>query len=378
MKKKILFVITKSNFGGAQKYVYDLARNLPAEQFEVAVTVGGTGSLVQKLKEQNIRVISTSSLSRDINTKSDLTAFFELLKILRKENPDVVHLNSAKAGGVGALAARIAGVPKIIFTAHGWAFNEDRPHYQRVIIKFFSWLTVFFSHQTIAVSDAIKRDTLWWPLVQDKVIVIKNGIAVPDFYSKNDARKILFSKTRIAIPPDANIISTIAELHKSKGLEYSINAFAKIATTNPSLYYFIIGEGSERASLEKSIKNHNLEERIFLVGFVENAACLLPAFDIFVLPSITEALGFVLLEAGLAKLPVVATRTGGIPEIVDGRTTGLLVEVKNSAALADALTKILSGGPTTKELGNNLHNKVIVEFSLSRAISETISLYTGK
>lgn len=378
MKKKILFVITKSNFGGAQKYVYDLARSLPAGQFEVAVTVGGTGSLVQKLKEQNIRVISTSSLSRDINTKSDLTAFFELLRILRKEKPDVVHLNSAKAGGVGALAARITGVPKIIFTAHGWAFNEDRPHYQRVIIKFFSWLTVFLSHQTIAVSDAIKRDTLWWPLVQDKVIVIKNGIAVPDFYSKNDAREILFSKTRIAIPPDANIIGTIAELHKSKGLEYSINAFAKIATTNPSLYYFIIGEGSERESLEKSIKNHNLEERIFLVGFVENAACLLPAFDIFVLPSITEALGFVLLEAGLAKLPVVATRTGGIPEIVDGSTTGLLVEVKNSVALADELTKILSGGPTTKELGNNLHNKVIAEFSLSRAISETISLYTGK
>jgi len=378
MKKKILFVITKSNFGGAQKYVYDIARSLPAEKFEALVTVGGTGSLVQKLKEQKIRVIPTSSLSRDINTKSDLTAFFELLKIFRNEKPDVVHLNSAKAGGVGALAARIAGVPKIIFTAHGWAFNEERPCYQRMVIKFFSWLTVFLSHKTIAVSDAIKHDTSLWPFVQNKVVVIKNGIVSPDFYYREDARKILLSKNTLPFPADAQIIGTIAELHKSKGLEYAIDAFAKIASTNPSLYYVIIGEGSERTNLEKVIKNNNLVGRVILAGFVEDAARLLPAFDIFVLPSVTEALGFVLLEAGLAKLPVVATRVGGIPEIIDDHTTGLLVDSRNPDALAEAIDTILMDESKARTFSNNLFNKTVAEFSLSRVVSETISLYMGK
>ncbi|PIR41028.1 MAG: glycosyltransferase family 1 protein, partial [Candidatus Yonathbacteria bacterium CG10_big_fil_rev_8_21_14_0_10_43_136] len=99
MKKKILFVITKSNFGGAQKYVFDLATGLPKDQFDVAVALGGSGILIQKLQAENIRVLPIFSLARDVNPLSDITTFFELWRMFRKEKPDVAHLNSAKAGG---------------------------------------------------------------------------------------------------------------------------------------------------------------------------------------------------------------------------------------------------------------------------------------
>ena len=116
-KRKILFVITKSNWGGAQRYVYDLAAALPKGEFEVVVALGGTGEasaqtglLAERLKEASVRTIFLSSFTRDIYFFGEFKAFFELLKVIREERPDTLHLNSSKAGGIGSVAGRIAGV----------------------------------------------------------------------------------------------------------------------------------------------------------------------------------------------------------------------------------------------------------------------------
>ncbi|HAS85113.1 MAG TPA: hypothetical protein DCS23_03550, partial [Candidatus Yonathbacteria bacterium] len=348
MKKKILFVITKSNFGGAQKYVFDLATGLPKDQFDVAVALGGSGILIQKLHAENIRVLPIFSLARDVNPWSDITAFFELWKIFREEKPDVVHLNSAKAGGVGALVARLAGVQKIIFTAHGWAFNEERPMWQKLIIKFFSWITVILSHETIAVSNAVRNNTSGWPFVVGKISVIKNGINEPNFLSSSEARLHLFAKANTHVPENAFIVGTIAELHKSKGLTYAIEAFAKLIPENPNLYYFIIGGGEEKERLEALVGLHNLHGRVFLLGFVDDASRYLRAFDIFLLPSITEGLALVLLEAGLAGLPVVASSVGGIPEVIEEEKTGLLVPARDSEVITQAIQKLIAYYPLAK------------------------------
>ncbi|MBI5798365.1 MAG: glycosyltransferase family 4 protein [Candidatus Yonathbacteria bacterium] len=374
-KTKVLFVITKSNFGGAQKYVFDLAVGLPKDQFDVAVALGGTGILIKKLQDQKIRVIPIFSLSRDVNPGSDLTAFFELLKIFRDESPDVVHLNSAKAGGVGALAARLAGVPKIIFTAHGWAFNEERPCWQRVLITFFSWITVVLSHETIAVSDAVKNDTKGWPLVSEKISVIKNGIREPEFLAREDARMHIFAMANIQVPVSAFVVGTIAELHNNKGLSYAIEAFAKLVPENPNLYYFVLGGGEEKERLEALVEIHNLQGRVFLLGFVDDASRYLKAFDLFLLSSITEGLALVLLEAGLANLPVVASKVGGIPEVIENERTGLLVPTRNPEALAPAIKKLSTSTELRTQLGTALHMKVSRDFSLERIISETTALY---
>ncbi|HBB44192.1 MAG: putative membrane protein [Parcubacteria group bacterium GW2011_GWA1_44_13] len=375
-KIKVLFVITKSNFGGAQKYVFDLATGLPKDRFDVAVALGGSGILIQKLHSENIRVIPIFSLARDVNPWSDISAFFELWRMFREEKPEVVHLNSAKAGGVGALAARLAGVPKIVFTAHGWAFNEERPVWQRLIIKFFSWITVMLSHNTIAVSDAVKNNTKNWPLIAGKISVIKNGIKEPNFLSRETARQRIFAKANIHIPEKAFVVGTIAELHKSKGLTYAIEAFAKLVPENPNLYYFILGGGEEKERLEALVGLHNLQGRVFLLGFVDDASRYLRAFDLFLLPSLTEALGLVLLEAGLAGLPVVASQAGGIPEVIENEKTGLLVTARDSSGIAQAIQKLVAGHSLAKRFAETLRERVLAEFSLSRVLKDTISLYT--
>ena len=374
-KTKVLFVITKSNFGGAQKYVYDLATNIPKDKFDITVALGGSGLLIQKLNEKGIRVLPIPSLARDVNTANDLSAFFELLSIFRNERPDVVHLNSAKAGGVGALAARFARVPKIIFTAHGWAFNEARSQLQCIIIKFFSWITVLLSHNTITVSDAVKNDTRNWPLMGNKIVVIKNGIKEPEFYTKDSARERLFALAETELTPDAFIVGTIAELHKSKGLQYAIEAFAKLAQKNQNMRYFVLGSGDEKERLDALVRHYGLQERVFLLGFVEDAARFLMAFDVFILSSTTEALGLVLLEAGHAGLPVVASNIGGIPEIIEDGKTGILVQPRDSRGLADAIKKIFDSHTMRMSLGTTLNKKIVDDFSLEKALSKTLSLY---
>lgn len=374
-KIKILFVITKSNFGGAQKYVYDLATNLSKDRFDVVVALGGFGVLSEKLHKQHIRVIPIRSLNRDVHVFNDVFALFELFSIYKKEKPDIVHLNSNKAGGIGSLAARLAFVPKIIFTAHGWAFNEERPQWQCFLIKLFSWFIIVFSHKTIAISDAVKNNTKNWPLVAKKISVIKNGIKEPTFYLREESRTFITSKINTHIPENAFIAGTIAELHTSKGLRYAIQCMEKLVSENPSLYYVILGDGEEKEKLKKLINSYKLQERVFLLGFIDNAASYLKAFDIFILPSLTEGLGLVLLEAGYAKLPVIASRVGGIPEVIENNTTGILVNPRDSDAIALAITKLYRESSTRKELGEALHKKILNDFSLTRVLSQTENIY---
>src|ERR1700734_3367295 len=125
-RTKVLFLITKGTWGGAQRYVFDLATNIPRGRFEAVVAYGQKGKLAEDLTNAGVRTLQLPSLGRDVAVVSDIKSFFEILKLLRKERPDVLHLNSSKAAALGAPAARIAGVKKIIFTVHGWPFRENR------------------------------------------------------------------------------------------------------------------------------------------------------------------------------------------------------------------------------------------------------------
>lgn len=368
-KIKVLFVITKSNFGGAQHYVYDLARGLPCDTFEAVVACGGSGVLIDKLAAESVRTLIIPSLGRDISLLRDFASFFALVRLFHIERPNVVHLNSAKASGLGALAARLAGVQNIIFTAHGWAFNENRSLPSRIVIKFLSWITVVLAHKTIAVSEAVQKDTRNWPFVNNKVVMIHNGVDAINFISREEARK------KLGLSPDAFIIGTIAELHPNKGLTYAIEAITELSGKHPDIYYVILGDGEEKDPLNALVETQGLRGRVLLPGFVKDASHYLKAFDCFVLPSVKEGLPYVILEAGLAKLPVIATSIGGIPEVIGDQKTGLLIPARNVSALVDAVNELLTFPTLRTTFGNTLHEKIRHDFSLDRMVVRTIKLY---
>ena len=311
--QKVLFVITKSNWGGAQSYVYTLATASARHGFEVVVALGGTGEtgaapglLAERLKEAGIRTLFLSSFTRDVHFFREYRAFSELLSVIRKERPAILHLNSSKVGGLGALAGRIAGVPRIIFTAHGFAHREQRPLHERVLIWIISWFTIWCADTTIVLSN---DEFMHAPVLfsRRKLVVIHNGIDSHMSFGTGE-------KVRNAFPVGARITGTIGELTKNKNQISLIEQ----ARGEPGMFVAMVGEGEERARLEAKIKEYGLEERVKLFGFIP-AAEVLRGFDTFALPSLKEGLPYVLLEAKAAGLPITANRVGGVSEILDAK-----------------------------------------------------------
>lgn len=321
--KKIQLVVTKSNWGGAQRYVFDLAKYLPKDRFDVSVAYGKRGLLAEKLEQAGIKMHSLGAMQRDVAFGADVRAFFELYCLFKSERPDVVHLNSNKAGILGALAARASGVPKIIFTDHGWAFAERRSAPARAAIWLVSWLTALLVHRIICVSDYELRLTCGMPFVGYKAVRIYNGIDLHMQFGSGE-------KIRTAFPAGTKITGTVGELTKNKNQI----ALIKQARKNPAMCVAIVGEGEDRTMLERKIMEYGLQDRVKLFGFTP-ASEALRGFDVFALPSNKEALGYAVLEARAAGLPIEAARVGGIPEALERPLSDFSLErmVTETAAL---------------------------------------------
>jgi len=372
---KVLLVITKGTWGGATKYVYDLARSLQKGGDTVAVAYGTKGPLTQKLEDLNIPQYHIEGLTRDIGFFREIKAYKGILSVIDEFEPDIVHVNSSK-GGIGAFAAWLRGI-KVVFTVHGWAFNERRNPLAKFVFKIIYLTTIFFSHKVIAVSEALKKQARHWPGIK-KFVVIPNGVEQGEIFSKEEARAKL-AEVHPNLKPilEKEWLLTVAELHDSKGIDIMLSALTTLREEDAELpHYIVLGEGDERWRLEKLIESYDLHEYVHLVGFVENAAAYMKAGDIFVLPSRTEALGYVVIEAGMAEVPVVASRVGGIPEIIEHNVNGLLVPPGSGAVLSVALSNLLLDKKKKKTLAQTLNKHVLETFSLEKIVSKTRALYT--
>ena len=339
---KIAYVITKSNFGGAQRYVYDLATHMPpdAEAVVLCGKGGGVGIeeglLVAKLTEAGVRCVVLPELSRDIGI-TDIVAFYKLWKVIRAENPCVLHLNSSKAGGLGALAGRLAGVPKILFTAHGWPFNESRSFLWRAFAWFASVLTILLSGKVICVSTYDRSQFRGW-FFANKLVGIRNALPPANYLERNEARKNLVPHAELY----ANDIwvGTIAELNANKNISLALKAVSKALQAGCNIFYAIAGSGEDRFPLEDEMNELRIEQNVKFLGFVTDATLLYKAFDIALLPSRKEGLPYAILAAQQAQIPIIASAVGGIPEIVHDGDNGLLFQSENLEQLTAALIRL--------------------------------------
>ena len=386
--QKVLILITKSNWGGAQRHVFDLATRLPHDKYDVHVMAGGEGTLISKLRAAQIKADGNLPIGRDIKISGDFSAFIKLWKILRREKPAILHLHSSKIGGLGALAGKLAGVKRIIFTVHGWAFNEDRSFIQKMIIRFSYWIILLLSDRIIVVSDSARKQAEYWPFVQDKMTVIRHGIEQFPVFSQANARHeimIRYPKIKKVVEmaggeKNTFWIGTVAELHRIKGYDHAIRAVYECQnhinnTNNKHLIYLVAGEGDERQNIENQIKELGMENHIFLLGHVDRGYELMRAFDVFLLASLSEGLGYVLLESGVSQTAVIATTVGGIPEVVEDMDSGVLVQPGSVRELAHAIHFMIENPKERKKCAENLKKRVLENFSIEKMIRETEGVY---
>ncbi len=392
MKPKILYFITKSNWGGAQKYVFDLSTSAMINNaFEVVVAVGGDGELVSKIKTEtlaknlNIKIINLKYLGNSLNPIKLFLSILENIKIIRQESKDknnkkqeiIIHTNSSFAGLSIGVASFLL-FKKNVFTGHGWPYNEKRGLLQKVILRIAMFAVLLMHKRLIFVSkENFNQSPFKWLKLKYKSKITYNGVEnlQDDEYLdfKNIDKTFLSSKENNIL----NIV-TIAELHKTKNYPFVLTAIGELAENfviQNNIHYHIISDGAEKENLEKIIANHKYKNRIKMHGKVVNAAKYLKAFDIFILGSISEGLAYVILEAGRAGVPVIATRVGGIPEVINDGVNGLLVKSENVLDLKNKIEILVQDKNLRERLATELSKKVKNNFSKNKMIQETMIVY---
>jgi|SRR3989344_3659655 len=383
IKKKILFLVTQSEMGGAQKYIYEVTKVL-SEKYKILVAAGKSddgGELFQKLEHTETRSLYVSQMRRTPWPWQAILAIKEIHGLLKKERPDVLFLCSTTAGLLGSIASKIYTIqdtrykPRIIYRIGGWAFRDPRSFWKNRLIFWAEKLTAKCKDLIIVNSEYDWRIAVEKKIVSpEKIIKIYNGLDIDslNFLPREEARQYFVTRYRI---PDTGyqLIGCVANFYKTKGLEYLIES-ARLLNTKyriPDTKYIVIGEGKERPKLEALIKKHDLENQVILAGRMTDAYRYLKAFDIFVLPSLKEGFPWVILEAMAAELPIVATNIGALPEVIDDGLNGCLTKSSDSQALAEKIKWLMGHAQEAKVMGIEAKLKLVKKFSLQDMIEST-------
>ncbi len=373
---KILYVITQGGpWGGAQKYVYTLSKNIP-NGMDAIVAVGESNrnqDLQKKLVSNNIEVINLKNLERNISIVKDWKTIVELRKLYKTIKPHIVHLNSSKAGVLGSVASiGLKDKPKIVYTVHGWVFNEPMGSIRQIIYKFAEKISATLKDSIITLSEYEKKQAITKLGISiEKIHKIPIGVAKQDYLPKDEARSKIINTD---YNQDEVLIVSIANAFKTKGLDTLIKATEKLLTNNIKIRVFIIGDGPELANLKKLSASLGVNNSVHFLGFIENASNLLMAFDLFVLPSKKEGLPYVALEAKQAGVPIITTAVGGLPTIIENKKNGLLIKPGSSENLANAIKYACSHMNEMKSMSSTAKDES-ESYSEQDMIRKTYNLY---
>lgn len=383
--KKILLIVTQTKWGGAQKYVLELAQYLIGNN-EVHLAYGEINDVNKKFIEecQNLKLTlwPLKNLVRSINLGSDTLAIMEISKLYAQHKYDLVHLNSSKAGLLGSLAAFFYQLNptnarlRVFYTAHGFVFNEPGPKIQKWLFKTSEMVSTGFQHYVIAVSDFDRQSALDNKILPAyKIVTIHNGIE-PNQYNFLDQ---IQARQELGLEPNKKYFGTIASFYQTKGYQYLVDTIKILKEKNSDLInnhqWIFIGEGPQLASIKKQISASNLDQYIKIIAPQDNDWKYLKAFDFFVLPSVKEGLPYTILEAGLAQVPLISTRVGGIPEIINDGENGYLVAAADPISLAMTMEKMTKNAEVSLQMAEKNYNNILQNFSLKNTLQETEKLY---
>lgn len=380
---KILYLITQGELGGAQLYVRDLAHNIKIQncQNEVEIAIGEnlkSSWLQQEAGLNGIKAHQIKNLKREISIITDIICIFEIIFLYFKVKPDVIHLNSTKAGLLGSLAGFFYKIfnykCRIVYTVHGWVFNEPMSKNKNRLYIFLEKFSAIFKDKIICVSDYDLKQGL-----NNKISPAKKMVTIYNGLKFNEIKlKAKITAQQELNLPNGNYISfiTIANFYHNKGLNVLIEAIELIKKSGITGFKaFIIGKGELEAELKKSIAEKNLQDDAILLGEIKNGNQYLSAFDVAILPSYKEGLPYFLLEAGFAELPLIATNTGGIPEIITEDFNGLMFNPGDARELSELMINMINDQQLRERLALANKNKIYQEFNFETMFNKTLAVY---
>jgi glycosyltransferase involved in cell wall biosynthesis len=358
-KQSLLYVITKSELGGAQASVYDLIYNFH-QIYDIHLATGSEGLLTEKASSLGVSVHTIPNLTRDIHLFRDYLAVKECIQLINEIQPNIIHVHSSKAGVVARIAAWISKLP-VVFTAHGWGFSPGTPKFRRIVALVAEKLLALFSSKIICVSEndrlLAKKSSVG---NQDLLQVVRYGISnIPQTFANPSTQ-----------PPRLIMVARFNEQKDQTSLLQAIAQLQKYP-----IHLDLVGSGPFLESCKALAKFLGIEDRVSFLGDRTDVADLLAQYQIFILSTHYEGLPISILEAMRAGLPVVATKVNGIPEeVIDGET-GLLVPRQDVSALRTALAVLIQSPNLRQQMGEAGRQKFEREFTVERMINETKAVY---
>lgn len=373
VKLKILYLITSSDVGGAQKHLISLVRHFLSKNHQIKVATSPGEPMNSSIRKLGVKPVILKYLQKKINPIYDLLTFYDISRLLIENDFGIIHCHSTKAGILGRLAAYFAGVPVKIFTAHGFVFHDGMNFFKKYLCVLAERLGGFFSDMIITVSRADYKKAVRYSIApRERLSLIQNGIdtgEVEDFLRENDGRRNEF-RSKFGAPPDAFLIASVGRLVHEKSYSTAISAMPAILEKIPAAFMAFAGEGYEREGLEALAKKLGVESRVKFLGEVPAVFEFYMAMDLFFLSSVKEGLPYSLLEAGSFGVPVVCTDAGGISELVCDMKTGILVPCSDPGAFAAGVIRSYSMEPSAREASvKALYDRIRSDFSESRMLS---------
>ncbi len=371
---RILHLITRLDRGGSATNTLLTVAGIPPP-FEQSLIYGRTRDFPQLARtlERQVEMQELPDLIRSPSPLKDLVAFWKIYRLLRRGRFDLIHTHTSKAGILGRFAARMAGVPHIIHTPHGQAFNGYAGRLMTALFILVERWAATFTDWIIGLTDQEVRDNLERGIGEPgQFVSIPSGIDLKPFARRDKSPAEV--KTSLGLSPSARLIGSVGRLDRVKGHTYLLDAFGVLAPRFPDLYLALVGDGEMLLDLRSRVEQSGLTDRILFLGWREDIPDLLHAFDLFVFPSLSEGMGRALVEAMASGLPIVATRVCSVPEVLAEGKAGYLVEPANSAALAQGIETLLLDPALCSRLANAARERA-PRYSVETMLHKIQALY---
>jgi glycosyltransferase involved in cell wall biosynthesis/SAM-dependent methyltransferase len=376
---KVLQVITRMDHGGSADDTARIVKGMSRDKYENHFLCGSMDQLseteLRELKNTCAGFTIEPSLKRNPNPIHDLKALWRLFRFIRKGRFDIVHTHTAKAGFVGRLAAWLAGTPVIVHSTHGHVFYGYFGKLKTKIFVTMEKIAAKVSDRVLCLTELEIDDHIELGIGFHELFrYVYSGVPLDVFSKPVKSREEV--RASLGLPGDAIVIGTVARIDPVKGIRYAVEAFQQLYKEHPRAHLVLVGDGGDRPALEAAAREYGISDRTHFLGHRTDVPDLLHAMDIFLLPSLNEGYGKAIVEAMCAGLPVVATRVGGVPELIKDGETGLLVSPADPAAIARAVGGLIRDTEQRHRLAAAANRNVTDIFGVEAMIRRHDEIYT--
>lgn len=374
---RVLRLFSRLNIGGPSIHVILLTAGLRERGYETLLVVGQEedreGNLLGLAGERGVSCTQLAGLGREIRLLADLGALWRLGRLMRSFRPDIVHTHTAKAGVLGRLAARLAGVPVVVHTYHGHVLHGYFGPLKSAFFRNAERLLGHASDALLAVSEAVRQDLVGFGVApESKIRVVPLGLELEPLCQPLP-RGVLRRKT--GMPLDAPLVGVVGRLVPIKDIPTFLEAAALVHKSFPSCHFAIVGDGQERRLLEECLPRLALGGAVHFLGWRRDMDAVYGDLDVVVNSSRNEGTPVALIEALAAARPVVATRVGGTPDLLGEQERGLLVPPADPVALAEAILDCLRRPEAARARALAGRSHVLSKHGVGRLVADIDGLY---